>query len=419
MFLRTWRRASVLVLTVGSVLMAQFATAETSVYTKPKVRAITAFVRVVPASLEQQVGEALAVLRAARAEFEKQGYETETLRIVTQPLAELVQGQPESQALDFLKRFDDLSAKEKFLPSVGPAMMHENDDPSTVRLAEKALSTLSSVQINTVIADDDGIHWNVIKETAALIHYVSEHSAHSQGDFQFTATAMLKPYGPFYPGTWHDGPGKQLSIGFEGANVVQEVFARTHGDFQGSVSELTKQLTVHAKVAEAIGERIASAKGWAFMGVDPTPAPLGNVSIGAAIETYTGAKFGSSGTLTAALAITTAVKAVPVKQIGYSGLMVPVMEDKLLAQRWAEESYHTDDLLAYSAVCGTGLDTLPLPGDVSVEQLRRILGDVAALAWKWKKPLSARLQPVWGKKAGDKTEFGGQYLFNTILHPTP
>jgi uncharacterized protein (UPF0210 family) len=80
---------------------------------------------------------------------------------------------------------------------------------------------------------------------------------------------------------------------------VQEVFARTHGDFQGSVSELTKQLTVHAKVAEAIGERIASAKGWAFMGVDPTPAPLGDVSIGAAIETYTGAKFGSSGTLTA------------------------------------------------------------------------------------------------------------------------
>ena len=66
-----------------------------------------------------------------------------------------------------------------------------------------------------------------------------------------------------------------------------------------------------------------------------------------------------------------------------------------------------------------GLDTLPLPGDVSVEQLRRILGDVAALAWKWKKPLSARLQPVWGKKAGDTTEFESQYLFNTTLHQTP
>jgi uncharacterized protein len=415
---KTWRR-TLLLAWLGACLCASAAGNDTTGYSKPKVRAITAFVRIDPATLDQQVGEALAVLLAAKAEFEKQGYETETLRIVTQPLGELVKGQTEAQALGFLKRLDDLAAKDKFLPSVGPAMRHDNDDPSTVRLAEKALSTLSSVQINTVIADDDGIHWKVIKETAALIHYVSEHSVHSQGDFQFTATAMLKAYGPFYPGTWHDGAGRQLSIGFEGANVVQEVFARTHGDFSRSVAELTQQLTVHAKVAEAVGERVAAAKGWTFMGVDPTPAPLGEVSIGAAIETYTGAKFGSSGTLTAALAITTAVKAVPVKQIGYSGLMVPVMEDKLLAQRWAEGSYHTDDLLAYSAVCGTGLDTLPLPGDVSTEQLERILGDVAALAWKWKKPLSARLQPVWGKKAGDKTEFGGQFLFNTTLHPTP
>src|ERR1700735_3770346 len=373
----------------GVWFTAQAATNGTSGYSKPKVRAITAFVRVDVNSLDQQIGEAVVVLRSAKAEFEKQGYETETVRIVTQPLAELVKGQSEAQALDFLKRLDDLAAKEKFIPSVGPAMMHDDDDPTTVRLAEKVLSTLSSVQINTVIADDDGIHWNVIKETAALIHYVSEHSSHSQGDFQFTATAMLKAYGPFYPGTWHEGPGKQLSIGFEGANVVQEVFARTRGDFPKSVAELTRQLTVHAKVAEVIGERVASAKGWTFMGVDPTPAPLGDVSIGAAMETYTGAKFGSSGTLTAALAITSAVKAVPVKQIGYSGLMVPVMEDKMLAHRWAEGSYHTDDLLAYSAVCGTGLDTLPLPGDVSVEQLRRILGVGAAPAWKRKKPFAA------------------------------
>jgi uncharacterized protein (UPF0210 family) len=251
------------------------------------------------------------------------------------------------------------------------------------------------------------------------VHYVTAHSQHSQGNFQFTATAMVKPYGPFYPGTYHTGAGRQFSIGFEGANVVQEVFARTRGDFSGSVAELTKQLTVHAKVAEAIGERIAAAKGWAFMGVDPTPAPLGDVSIGAAIETYTGAKFGSSGTLTAALIITSAVKAVPVKQIGYSGLMVPVMEDKLLAQRWAEGSINTDDLLAYSAVCGTGLDTVPFPGDISTEQIARIFGDVASLAWKWKKPLSARLQPVAGKKAGDQTEFSSRFLFNTTLHAVP
>jgi hypothetical protein len=230
---------------------------------------------------------------------------------------------------------------------------------------------------------------------------------------------MVKPYGPFYPGTYHTGAGKQFSIGFEGANVVQQVFARTHGDFNGSVAELTKQLTIHAKVAESVGTQIAAATGWAFMGVDPTPAPLGDVSIGAAIEQYTGAKFGSSGTMTAALIITTAVKAVPVKQVGYSGLMVPVLEDKVLARRWAEGTITTDSLLAYSAVCGTGLDTIPYPGNIGIDQLERIFGDVASLAWKWNKPLSARLQPLAGKKAGDATDFSGRFLFNTTLHELP
>jgi hypothetical protein len=230
---------------------------------------------------------------------------------------------------------------------------------------------------------------------------------------------MLQPYAPFYPGAYHTGPGRQFSIGFEGASVVQEVFSARHGDFDGAVAELTRQLTVHAKVAESIGQRVAASSGWTFVGVDPTPAPLADVSIGAAIESYTGARFGSSGTMTAALIITTAVKAVPVKQTGYSGLMVPVMEDKVLARRWAEGTIGIDSLLAYSAVCGTGLDTIPLPGDVSEEQLSRMFGDVASLAWKWRKPLSARLQPVKGKKAGDQTEFKDPYLFNTTIRALP
>ena len=388
-------------------------------YTKPKVRTITGFVRLERDTYAQQIAEVLSVLRAAKEDFAKQGYEVQTIRIVTQPLAELVSGLPETKALAFLKALDDLSEKENFMPSVGPGMMSDSDDPATMRLLEKALSTLPHIQANAIIAGEDGIHWKVIHESAALVRYVTDHSPHSQGNFEFTVTAMLKPYGPFYPGTYHTGEGRQFSIGFEGANVVQEVFARTHGDFAGSVAELTKQLTVHAKIAESIGRQVAAEKNWTFKGVDPTPAPLADVSIAAAMETYTGAKFGSSGTMTAALIITTAVKAVPVEQIGYSGLMVPVMEDKLLAQRWAEGVVTTDSLLAYSAVCGTGLDTVPYPGDISVGQLERIFGDVASLAWKWNKPLSARLQPVLGKKAGDRTDFNSQYLFNTTLHVLP
>jgi len=385
---------------------------------KPKVRAITAFVRLDRSTYEAQIAEAMKVLNAARADFASRGYQTQTVRIVTQPFAQLVKGLSDEQALVFLKALDDLSQKDGFAANVGPAMLHDADDPAAMHLLATVLSTLPNLNASAIIADDDGIHWKTIRETAKLVRYVTDHSPRSQGNFQFTATAMVKPLGPFYPGAYHIGAGKVFSLGFEGANVVQQVFGATHGDFDASVSELTRQLTIHARVGEEVGNKVAASSGWTFAGVDPTPAPLGDTSIGDAIERYTGAKFGSSGTMTAALAITTAVKAVPVKQIGYSGLMLPVMEDKRLAQRWAENTYGIDSVLAYSAVCGTGLDTVPLPGDVSEERLVQIYGDVAALAWKWHKPLSARLQPVKGKKPGDKTDFQNQYLFNTTMHPS-
>jgi uncharacterized protein len=387
--------------------------------TNPKVRAITGFVRLDRGQWQAQIGDTLGVLRKVQSAFEARGYQVESLRIVTQPVGELVAGLPEEQALAFLTQLDQLSAKENFLPNVGPAMMHDSDDPAMMHLVESALSTLPNIEANTIIADDAGIHWKTIHRTAELVKYVAEHSARAQGTLNFTATAMLKPLSPFYPGAYHTGPGKQFAIGFEGANVVAEVFKRDKGNAEAATADLTLALTKHAKVADAIGDKVAAETGWNYVGVDPTPAPLGDVSIGAAIENFTGAKFGSSGTLTAARIITAAVKAVPVKQTGYSGLMVPVMEDKVLAQRWAESTYNIDSLLAYSAVCGTGLDTVPLPGDVTLEQMERMYSDVASLAVKWNKPLSARLQPVPGKKPGDMTDYQDPYFFNTTLHALP
>jgi len=410
------RKALVLVLLcVSSCLLAQDGTSAS----KPRVRAITGFVNLDQSAWKQEADDALVVLHKVEAEFKAHGYEVESLRLTTQPLAELVSGMREEQALAFLGDFDALSAKENFIPNVGPAMLHDGDDEKTAHLMELALSTLPNIEGSTIIAAEDGIHWKTIHRTAELVQYVSLHSPRSQGTFNFTATAMLKPYSPFFPGSYHLGEGKRFAIGFEGANVVRDVFAKDKGHADAAMKDLTAALTKHAAVADEIGRKVAAETGWAYMGVDPTPAPLADVSIAGAIEAFTGAKFGSSGTLTAARIITAAVKAVPQKQTGYSGLMVPVMEDKLLAQRWAESTYNIDSLLAYSAVCGTGLDTVPLPGDISIEQMERIFSDVASLAVKWNKPLSARLQPVPGKKAGDRTDFADPYLFNTTIHALP
>jgi uncharacterized protein (UPF0210 family) len=405
-----------LVISLQAVAQSGSAPAASS---NPKVRAITGFVRLDRATYRKQIGDALVVLRRVKAGFESSGYEVESVRLTTQPLAELASGLSEEQAVAFLAELEELSVKENFLPNVGPAMLHDSDNPAAMHLLERVLSTLPNIEASSIIADETGIHWKTIHRTAELVKYVSEHSPRSQGTFNFTATAMLKPFGPFFPGSYHTGAGGQFAIGFEGANVVRDVFAKDKGNAEAATADLTAALTKHASVAAAVGKKVAGETGWTYLGVDPTPAPLGDVSIGAAIEAFTGAKFGASGTLTAAHIITAAVKAVPEKQVGYSGLMVPVLEDKVLAQRWAESTYNIDSLLAYSAVCGTGLDTIPLPGDVSLEQMARIFGDVASLAVKWNKPLSARLQPVQGKKPGDRTDFEESALFNTTLHALP
>jgi uncharacterized protein (UPF0210 family) len=170
---------------------------------------------------------------------------------------------------------------------------------------------------------------------------------------------------------------------------------------------------------QQLAVQVAKKTGWEYLGLDASTAPLQDVSIGAAIEKLTGTPIGSPGTMTAAALITSVLKDTPALRVGYNGLMMAVLEDKVLAQRWSEGRLTLDSLLAYSAVCGTGIDTAPLPGDTTEDQLAKIIGDVASLAFKWKKPLTARLFPVPGKKAGDRTEFNSPYLVNATIQKLP
>jgi uncharacterized protein len=242
-------------------------------------------------------------------------------------------------------------------------------------------------------------------------------SPRSQGTFNFAATALLGPGAPFYPGSWHANQGGRFSVGLQAANVVAGVFASSRGDAAAATRQLGDALSAHANEVHRIARAAEAATGWKYWGFDSTPAPLKEDSIGAAMESLHGSPFGAAGTMTAAFVITQAQQQIPEPRVGYSGLMLRVLEDSLLAQRWSEGTIDIDSLLAYSAVCGTGLDTAPLPGDVTEEQLVRILGDVAVLAFKWKKPLTARLQPVHGRKAGEMSEFDDPFLVNAKLQP--
>ena len=397
------------------VLLSILAGGAASAAEKPKVRTVTAFVKLDRTNYRAQVQEGLAFLRAAKAAYEKAGYEVQTIRITTQPFWEVTSGLTPDEALRFWRDYDALAEKEGFDAAIGPAVFSDADDLRRVEFLGEILRATKILNGSVVVGDEDGVYWNAVQASARLMKALAE-TPRSQGNFRFSATALLPEGTPFYPGSWHTGDGKQFAVGMQSANVVTEAF-RGERNPAAAREKLTALLNTHAGDVERIARAIVVDTRWEYLGVDLSPAPLKDESIGTAIEALTGAKIGTAGTMTAAATITDALRAVIVKRAGYSGLMLPVLEDTVLAQRWSEGTLTVDSLLSYSAVCGTGLDVVPLPGDVTEQQLARIIGDMASLAVKLRKPLSARLLPVAGKKAGQMTDFDDPFLVNAVIQP--
>ena len=139
---------------------------------KPKVRAITAFVRLERATYDAQVRDTLAFLRKAKATFEQRGYEVESLRITTQPFPDLVRGLKHDEALAFLRSYDELAQRENFDTSLGPAMITDSDDPAAAHLLAEALAASKILEGSIIIAAEDGIHWKAIAAAAEVIKYL-------------------------------------------------------------------------------------------------------------------------------------------------------------------------------------------------------------------------------------------------------
>jgi uncharacterized protein (UPF0210 family) len=204
-----------------------------------------------------------------------------------------------------------------------------------------------------------------------------------------------------------------VSVALEAADVVASVCdpGRNLAEMRILLSrELERQiLPLQELLLHLTGQQFL------FRGIDlsPAPGPTPDMSIAYALERLGLGYFGEPGTLAAAGLLTAALKETTLHTCGYCGLMLPVLEDVGLAERNSQGLLRLSNLLAYSAVCGTGLDTIPLPGNTDERRLATLLLDVATLGWKLDKPLSARLFPIPGKQAGDWTNFDFGYFVNT------
>lgn len=378
-----------------------------------RIRTITAGVNLSDLDDSKTILQAIHFLAGAREEFITQGYEVQTLRIATQNLHKIIDGDFNVQVMDQLVEIDQILIDNNIMLSIGELLDGDQfleDLPAWTALL---VSKTSNISFSVPIASKDaGIHDHSIKLAAAICKALAMNSPGGEANFRFTASANCPSGIPFFPAAYHNGP-QGFSIGLEYPNLITSVFETSN--WSNAEENLQAALEAAFKPVEKIGRNLETSE-WAYYGLDTSPAPGLDASIGQSIETLTRKPFGSHSTLRACGLITGVIKQLDLKTCGYSGLMLPVIEDKVLAQRAMEGRYSVDELLLYSSVSGTGLDVVPLAGAISKETLSGIYQDLAALSLKYfNKALSARLFPIPDKKAGEKVKFENPYLTECIV----
>jgi uncharacterized protein len=381
---------------------------------KIKIRCITAFVRLDRSGYQIQLDEAVKFLKIAQTTFESRDFTVQTLRIATQPFPEYTQGLSREQALQFFKNLDGIAQSDHVLISIGPAYREGDDGDAQADLLADVLKNTKSLFGSVFVTTPGGVNWPAIRAAAGVMKKLSEGTERGEGNFHFAAIASVEQPTPFFPAAYLSGFGHQFAVGLESANEVSAA-VRDVPDAATAKRRLIDFYFQLSSTVEATALRIDSERGWSYLGLDLSSAPSKDASIVTAIESISHQPLGSNGTLSAVGVITAAMKEIGLRKTGFSGVMLPVLEDSVLAERWNSGAVSLDSLLSYSSVCGTGLDTIPLPGSTTVEQLTRIIGDVATLSVKWNKPLTARLLPAPGKAVGQQTDFADPGLLNATI----
>lgn len=378
-----------------------------------KIRSITVFADLTWPLDEGQVDSLATFLERAKAAFKAEGYEVQTTRLATRPFHQWFFPVIEHAVAEQALTTEEALMQRGFgYLSLGPATP---DQLEHYALIPRILEGTNNTFLSGVIADrETGISMPAIQACAAVIHRVAQFEENGFANMRFAALANVAPGAPFFPAAYHGGGRAAFAIATEAADLAVKAFSGAK-DVEAGSQGLRVAIEQHGRRLAAICEGLARNNDLRFGGLDFSLAPFPEEasSLGAAFERMGVPGAGMHGSLAAAAILTDALDQADFPRTGFCGLLLPPLEDSVLAQRAAEGVLGANELLMYSAVCGTGLDTLPLPGDSSEDQLAALLLDVAALALRLDKPLTARLMPIPGKQAGDETNFDFDYFANS------
>jgi uncharacterized protein (UPF0210 family) len=382
-----------------------------------KIRSITYFLNPGWPLREELLDEAGRFIKAAAPAFAEAGYEVQTARMATVPFPHLFANGDLGDAVELAKSLE-VSAKVRGYDyvSLGPAIP---EVPESYQIIPDVIESTESVFLAGEMASlEKGVSLPAVRACAQVIHRTATTSANGFNNLYFAALANVRPGSPFFPAAYHHGGPPTFALATEAANLAVNAFSSA-SNLNGARQNLSTSIETHGRALAQVSRELVNQFGISFGGIDFSLAPFPEMelSLGTAVERMGVPAVGFHGSLTAAAILTDAIDRADFPRAGFSGLFMPVMEDTVLARRAEEELLSVKDLLLYSAVCGTGLDTVPLAGDVSPGELAALLLDLATLAQRLNKPLTARLLPIPGKSAGDLTDFDFYYFANSRVMP--
>jgi len=370
-------------------------------------------------------------------EFIKNGYQVQSIRIVSNAFSEYLNTQDINSAKADLQYISELLSAIK---SDGLRIRFAIGEAQTAHeialLPEliKSYGDLCNACVNVPL-DEHGILDNqLIEQAAQAVAKISKITARGEGNFNFTVNFNCKPLIPYFPASYHQKElGNMYVLGFETPDLLVHVLnefnrenpvADHNNSFKSYEQLMIEALQYHVSAVNDIRNNFEKKNPnncFTFAGIDSSAAPSKDCSSMVDVYKQMGVPcFGASGTVEASALLTRVFKSVKeMPLVGFSGLMLAVTEDTGLAQGSIDGDYDIRALLTYSAVCGIGLDTVPIPGDTSIAKMSALMRDTGTMAYRLNKPLTVRVFPVPGLSAGDITKFQSADLCNCAVLAVP
>ncbi len=375
-----------------------------------KVRSVTCFFDPRSAQAYTHLDRLARLAQEAQTLFSNAGIEVQTTRLATVPFPLLYPTEEISNAVRLAQSLEADARERGFAYlSLGPALPNV---PASYDLILPMLEATQNVFFGGVIATStEGLSLPAVRACAQIIHRAATTSPDGFTNLRFGALANVQAHTPFFPAAFHSGERPAFALAVESADLALEAIRR-------AVSLTDARQRIITALEEAATRLTARATHLSqqfeveFKGLDFSfaPYPAEWCSLGAALEALGIPALGQAGSVAAAAFLADTLDRGRWLKTGFNGLMLPVLEDSTLAKRAAQGTLEVKDLLLYSCMCGAGLDTLPLPGDATPEQLEAILMDVGAISLRLNKPLIARLLPVPGKQAGEPVQWDFEYF---------